>query len=564
MSLSSISKKVSSVFESLAYLIALWNVLVLFFEPVISQYLNIRQTNVWTAFLNLAFIAVSILLRLSILSFAEHRKRTIVDLLILVFGSLLFLYDSKFVIFFLLIRQTFFIARYLFFHAFEGALYKRLTRNPPVTFLLSFATTILTGTILLMLPSATVSHRITPFINALFTATSATCVTGLTVVDTGSYYSLFGQLVILALIQVGGLGIMTISTAFAVLLGQQLTLKVENVMQNVTGEGMKFDMLTLVKNVVFVTLIIEAIGAFMLYFTFNKTLEPIKAFYYAVFHSISAFCNAGFGLYSDNLVKYAFNFNVNLAITGLIIFGGLGFSVIVDLFNHAVKKNTRYSLTLHTKIAVATTVFLLIFGTIAFYISEYNHTMKGFGIYQRLITSWFQSVTCRTAGFNTVDESQISHATSLVSIILMFIGASPGSTGGGVKTSTFAILLLSIFAMIKGQTDLTIFKRKIGSQSIRESTSLITLSMIFVFIIVFLILMIDPFTLEQTMFEAVSAFGTVGLSMGITPSLNSMSKFLIVLLMYIGRVGPLTVIFALSQRKKVLNFTLAEEKISIG
>jgi len=564
MRLTTIYRKVNSLFESFAYLIALWNLLILFFEPVVNNYLIIREAQTWTAFINLLFIVIALILRFNSLPFQEHRQKTISDLFILIFGSLLFLYDAKFVIFFLLVRQTFFIAKYFFFHAFEGALYKRLVKNPPITFLLSFATTILTGSILLMLPSATVSHKITPFIDALFTATSATCVTGLTVVDTGSYYSLFGQLVILVLIQIGGLGIMTISTAFAVLLGQQLTLKVENVMQNVMGEGMKFDMLAMVKNVVLLTLIIEAIGAFLLYFTFNKLYEPIQAFYYSVFHSISAFCNAGFGLYSDNFIKYAFNFNINFTITVLIILGGLGFSVIIDLYNHAVKKNRRYSLSLHTKIVVSTTAFLLLFGTIAFLISEFNHTMKGFAVHQRLLCSWFQSVTCRTAGFNTIDESQISHSTSLVSIILMFIGASPGSTGGGVKTSTFALLLLSIFAMMKGQTDLTVFKRKIGLRSIRESTSLITLSIITICIIVFIILMIDPFTLEQTMFEAVSAFGTVGLSMGITPNLSSVSKFLIVLLMYIGRVGPLTVLFAFSLRKKELHYSLPEEKIAIG
>ncbi len=564
MNLSKIIRRASSYFETLAYLIALWNILLLFFEPVINQYFEINQAQLWTAYANLLFIVVSLLLRFNSQPFAEHRKRSIADILILVFGSMLLLYDDKFVIFFLLIRQTFFIARYFFFHAFEGFLFKRLIKNPPITFLLSFATTILAGAFLLMLPSATVSQRITPFIDALFTATSATCVTGLVVFDTGTYYSLFGQLVILALIQVGGLGIMTISTAFAVLLGQQLTLKVENVMQNVMGESMKFDMLTLVKNVILVTIIIEAIGAFILYFTFSQTLEPIKAFYYSVFHSVSAFCNAGFGLFSDNFISYAFNVNVNLAITFLIIMGGLGFSVIIDVYNHAVKKNTRYSLTLHTKVVLSMTAFLLAFGTIAFLLSEYNHTMKGFAIHHRLLCSWFQSVTCRTAGFNSIDESQISHATSLVSIILMFIGASPGSTGGGVKTSTFALLVLSIFALVKGQSELTIFKRKISSSSVRESTSLIMLAMIFIFVIVYIMLMVDPFTLEQTIFEAVSAFGTVGLSMGITPNLSSVSKFLIVLLMYIGRVGPLTVLFAISQRKRVIHYSLAEEKIAIG
>jgi trk system potassium uptake protein TrkH len=559
-----IKQKILNFIEAIAYPMALWNVLILFFEPIVSYYIHIAQAQSWTAFANLAFIIITLISRLIYVPIAEHKSKTIADVMLLVFGSMLFFYDSKFVIFFLLIRQTFYIARYFFLYAFEGALYKRLVRNPPITFMTSFAVTILTGTILLMLPAATVSNKITPFIDALFTATSATCVTGLVVVDTGSHYSLLGQLIILALIQIGGLGIMTISTAFAVLLGQKLTMKVENVMQNVMGESMRLDMIALVKNVILMTLVIEAIGALMLFYTFNTQFTPARAMYYSVFHSISAFCNAGFCLYSDSLVRFASNINVNFVITILIILGGLGFSVITDVYNHIMKKSNRYSLTLHTKIVLSITAFLLVFGVVAFFISEYNDTMKGMSMFDRVMRSWFQSVTTRTAGFNTIDQSQISESTSLVSIILMFIGASPGSTGGGVKTTTFALLLLSIITLIRGQSDLTIYKRKIGVHSIRESTSLITLSIISIFIIVFLILLFDRFSLEQTLFEAVSAFGTVGLSRGITPLLNDFSKFLITILMYIGRVGPLTVLFALSQRKKVLHYSYAEEKIAIG
>jgi trk system potassium uptake protein TrkH len=339
---------------------------------------------------------------------------------------------------------------------------------------------------------------------------------------------------------------------------------VENVMQNVVGESMRFDMLALIKNILIVTFVLEAIGSAFMFLTFIKIFQPIKALYYAIFHSISAFCNAGFGLYPDNLMQFKFNFNVSMTVTLLIIFGGLGFSVIVDLWRHITNSKRRLSLSLHTKIVVYTTLFLLVFGTVAFFISEFNNTMKDFTIPQRLITSWFQSVTCRTAGFNTIDESQITPATSLFSMILMFIGASPGSTGGGVKTSTFALLLLSILTLVKGQNDLSIFKRKINPNSVRESVSLITVSVVLIFIIVFTMLIIDTFSLEKTMFEAISAFGTVGLSMGITPDLSSISKFLITLLMYIGRVGPLTMLFAFSQRRKVLHFTYAEEKISIG
>ena len=558
------NSKITGFIESLAYPIALWNILILFFEPVVSHYFYIDQALFWTAAVNLLFIIVTLISRSFLASYAETKYRTLADVLILIFGSLLFYYDFKFVIFFLLIRQIFYIAKYFFFNAFEGAVYKRLVKNPPVTFLLSFATTIMFGTILLMLPAASATNKVTPFINALFTSTSATCVTGLVVVDTGTYFSTFGQLVILALIQIGGLGIMTISTAFAVLLGQKLTLKVENVMQNVMGQSMKFDMITLVKNVVLLTLIIEAIGAAILYTTFYKMYDTPLAIYYSVFHSVSAFCNAGFGLYSDSFSRFTFNFNINAIITLLIILGGLGFPVIVDLYNHIMKKSNRYSMTLHTKIVLSMTAFLLVFGMVAFFISEYYSTMRGFTIHQRLMTSWFQSVTSRTAGFNTLDQSQMSHSSSLVSMILMFIGASPGSTGGGVKTSTFALLLLTIIALIKGQPDLSIFKRKIGAASARQSVGLIMLALISIFLIAFLMLLNDRFDMERTLFEAVSAFGTVGLSMGITPHLNAVSKFLIIILMYFGRVGPLTVLFALSQRKKTLHYALAEEKITIG
>jgi trk system potassium uptake protein TrkH len=557
-------KKVLSILEGLAYPLAFWNVLILFFEPVVGNYVSLPSVQFMTAASNIGYIVAVLILRILVSAFSTYKNRNIADFLIIIFGSLLFIYDAKFVIFFLLVRQIFFIARYVTFYAFEGVLYKKLVANPPVTLLASFAVTILTGSILLMLPSATTTHKVTPFIDALFTATSATCVTGLVVTDTGTYFSLFGQLIILSLIQIGGLGIMTISTAFAVLLGQKLTLKVENVMQNVMGESRSIDMITLIKNVILLTVFIELGGAFILFTKFVQVHEPLRALYFSVFHSISAFCNAGFSLYSDNLMGYAFNLRVNFAVTTLIILGGIGFPVLAELYNRFLGKRQHLSLSLHTKIVLSTTFALILLGTIAFIIAEANHTMHGYTNFQKLICSYFQSVTCRTAGFNTIDESKISHGSALVSIILMFIGASPGSTGGGVKTSTFAIVILSIISLMKGQSELNIFKRRISSNSIRESTSLITLSLLVVFFIVFIMLLVDNFTLEHTMFEAVSAFGTVGLSMGITPILSSLSKFLIVLLMYIGRVGPLTVLFALSQRKKAIGYSLPEEKIAIG
>jgi len=557
-----LGQRLAGLFDTIAYPIALWNIFILFFEPVVGHYVNIGLALFWTALVNITFLLITINLRLISKPFHEHRQRTWSDIILLLLGSSLLLFDSKFVIFFLLIRQTFYIVRYFLFHAFNGVLFQRLLKNPPVTFLLSFASVILFGSILLMLPSATATKNITPFITAIFTATSATCVTGLTVVNTSTYFTLFGQLVILFLIQIGGLGIMTISTAFAILLGQKLNLSIANIMRDVTGENLHFDMFALLKQVMVVTVSIEAIGIVFLYGTFIQYYEPTKAFYYALFHSVSAFCNAGFGLYSDSFIRYAFNLNINLVITLLIIFGGIGFPVIMDVFRYIFKTSNRLSLTLNTKLVLSTTCVLLIMGTVLFFISEYYQTMKDMTIPHKIMCSWFQSVTCRTAGFNTIDESQISHASSLISIILMFIGASPGSTGGGVKTSTFALLILTVYTMMRGQPELTVYKRKISLTSIRDSSSLITLAMGFIGLIVFLILLNDPFGLEKTLFEAVSAFGTVGLSRGITPYLSDFSKTLIIILMYIGRVGPLTLLYAVAQRRKAVTYSYAEEKVS--
>jgi trk system potassium uptake protein TrkH len=550
--------------EILAYVLAIWSFLVLFFEPVISYYADYTQVEYFTAWANLAVLMLTIFNRVVNPGDKKQKGLILFDVFILVMGFLLIFYNAKFVVFFLLIRQTWYIIQFLLFRAFDGRLYKLLTGNPPVTVMLSFILVIFLGTILLMMPASSAQGKVTSPVDALFIATSATCVTGLVVVDVGSYFSLFGQIVILLLIQVGGLGLMTISTAFAIVLGQRLTIKLESTMYKVVGGSQSLNVLNLLKNTMFVTLIIEGLGAAFLYIRFSMDYAPLRAFYYSIFHAVSAFCNAGISLLPCNLSSYVGDYIINIGITGLIILGGLGFNVIIDLHHFIFRKSKVRKLALHSKIVLLVTALLLIGGAIIFFLVEYHGIMKGLSIKEKLLASWFNSVSARTAGFNVIDIGSLSKASLLISMVLMFIGASPGSTGGGIKTTTFAVLVLSIIGMFKGTRDLSIFNRRIPNSNSREATSLVVLSATIIFIVLFFLLLLEPFSFEDLMFEAVSAFGTAGLSTGITPMLSTLGKLLIILLMYVGRIGPLTLIYAFAVRQGTVNLSYAEEKIAIG
>lgn len=550
--------------EFFAYLLSAWSFLVLFMEPIISYYLDYRAMVLGTALANILLLSLTVLHRMLLGESKRKRITFHLDIILLALGIGLLTYQTKFVIFALLIRQTYFILEFFLFRAFEGKLYQMLASNPPVSLMSSFGAVIGFGTVMLMLPSASTSGYVTNFIDALFTATSATCVTGLTVLDTGTHFTLFGQIVILMLIQVGGLGIMTISTAFAIILGQRITLKLESVMHSVVGEPQQVNVLNLLRSIVLVTALIEFIGAVMLFTKFSTYMATGKAMYYAIFHSISAFCNAGFSLWSDNLSMYIDSPIVNFSITGLIILGGLGFSVLIDLYHYLSTPRKTRRLTLHSKAVLLTTLILAVGGCILLYLAEYYGVMDDFPIWRRIMASWFQSISARTAGFNTLNINGIGSAAVLITLVLMFVGASPGSTGGGIKTTTFTVLIMSVISMLRGRKDLVLFNRKIPASNIREATSLVTLSAGLIFVTVFILMLIEPFKFEQILFEAISAFGTVGLSMGITSSLTPLGKLLITLLMYIGRIGPLTLIFAVSISKKQANVSFAEEKMAIG
>jgi len=556
--------KTIKIIELLAYILAAWSFIVLFLEPIIIYYLNYRLIENLTALANILILILTILSRLTMGKTKEHKNIIISDLIMLFVGSLLLIYQAKFVIFFLFGRQSYFILQFLLFRAFEGKFYRAMISNPPVTFMMSFMCVILIGAILLMLPVSSAQKQVTPFLDALFTSTSATCVTGLIVYDTGSYFSTFGQVVILLLIQIGGLGIMTISTAFALILGQRLTLKLENVMQNVVGGASSINLFELLKNIVLVTVLIEVIGAIFLYFTFSGYHQPLTATYYAIFHSVSAFCNAGFALYEDSFVGLSDSINITLTITSLIILGGIGFAVIVDLQRYFTSKKKNRRLTLHSKLVLSTTGILLAAGFLLFYIAEHENTMRGFSFLHRILASWFQAVTPRTAGFNSVSTSSLSSVSILVTMVLMFIGASPGSTGGGIKTSTFAIMILTVRALVGGKRELSVYNRKISISNFREAVGLIVISSAIIFALLLLLLQSESHSFEKVVFEAISAFGTVGLSMGITSELTTIGKFLITILMYVGRIGPLTLVYAFATRKLNARIDYAEEKIAIG
>ena len=548
-------------------LFAIINIRILFLTP--SDHLEALLFRSYT------FITIFVLLFFHLMRFmnkgvsSEKLRNLIPDIIFIMVA--IFIKDSERVfLFYLLGRQTFMFIRGLALASYEGRSRDRLAHNPPIFVLYSFMLAIFIGTLLLLLPRATVEGEHTSLLDALFTSTSATCVTGLIVKNTGTHFTLLGKSIILLLIQIGGLGIMTVSSAFAMILGQKLTASSENLIQNVVGESNKVDMLSLLKNIILVTIIFEIIGALLLYSTFKKLtingelLSNFEVIYYSIFHSISAFCNAGFSLFEDSFIGFKSNFNINFVITFLIIFGGIGFPVLVDIKRNFMEKFRFSRFSLHTKIVLCGTAFLLILGFVSYFISEYNSTMKNFSLIDRIYSSYFQSVTTRTAGFNTIDTSALSKPSVFTSVLFMFIGASPGSTGGGIKTTAFVILVVAVIAMLRGSRDVNIFKRKVSESIINKVMVLITISLTLLSVMIFLLLLIEPFPFEQTVFEAFSAFGTVGLSMGITPFLSSLGKVIIIILMYFGRVGPLTLIFAISEMKAKTSYLFTEEKISIG
>lgn len=436
--------------------------------------------------------------------------------------------------------------------------------SPAQIVVVGFAVTILVGAMLLNLPFASKSGESVGFINALFTATSATCVTGLVVVDTGTYWTNFGKVIIIGLIQVGGLGFMSMATLFSMLIGKKISLRERLIIQESLNQNDLAGLVRLTRHILIGTFIIEAIGALLLSSVFIPEKGIAKGLAYGLFHSISAFCNAGFDLVGDgrSLTPYVDNITVNLTICSLIILGGLGFTVIADV----LQKGKAQRLSLHTKIVLTMTAVLILAGFALFSLFEAGNpsTLGGLSAKGRVLGALFQSVSPRTAGFNTIDLAAMTDSSKFLTIILMFIGGSPASTAGGIKTSTFALLVIAIITLIKGREHVEIYKRSIPYSAITKSLAVFGLAMTLVVTVTMILNITEKFDFLDILFEAVSAFGTVGLTLGITSSLTSIGKLVLIFTMFAGRVGALTILIALASREKKTLLKYPEGKVIVG
>ncbi|MCD3217745.1 Trk family potassium uptake protein [Clostridium botulinum C] len=438
---------------------------------------------------------------------------------------------------------------------------KRLT--PVQTLAIGFFIVIMVGTMLLMLPIASKSGVITPFVDAFFTSTSAVCITGLTTLNTAGYWNYFGTTIIIILIQVGGLGFMSFTTLIALLLGKRITLKERLVMQEAMNSFSLQGLVKLAKYILIFTFSVEGIGALFLSTKFIPRYGLLKGIYFSLFHSISAFCNAGFDLTGDSLVPYANNTVVILTISLLIIVSGLGFAVWAEIYNYkGVEK-----ISTHSKVAISMTMFLVIAGWGLMYLFEMKNpqTIQHMSIKGKLLSSLFASVSPRTAGFYSMSLPDMTLAGKVLTMIFMFIGGCPGGTAGGVKTTTIGILLMTVICVIKNREDTQIFERTIGKNLVYKSFVIVTIAMG----VVIMDTMILSFTetgssLEYILYEVTSAFGTVGLTLGLTPHLSIVGKFLICATMYIGRIGPLTLVMALSSKKDKSLIKYPDGKILVG
>ncbi len=444
--------------------------------------------------------------------------------------------------------------------------------SPYWILLYSFIAIIFIGTVLLALPISSATGKSIPIIDSLFTTTSAVAVTGLVVNDVSKSFSLFGKTIIMILIQLGGLGIMTFSSIIVLFVSKKISYQTKKIVQEDLNYNTLFDIQKYIKNVVKTVFFIEFLGAFCLFFVFIGRYSFLKAVYYSVFHSVSAFCNAGFTLYTANLIDFKSNNIINIVIPLLIFLGGIGFAVLNNIQLYVKKKITKdkkkIRLMLTTKMAVIISISLIIIGTVITFFLEMNNpaTLQSLSLHDKILTSIFQSVTTRTAGFQTLDLAHMKMGTVILYIVLMYIGASPGSTGGGVKTTTFGVIVLGVYSTLTNREDIELKRKKITWDIFNKAISIVFISLTYIIFIVFCLSLLETNKgFIELVFETVSAFGTVGLSMNITPELGNISKLLITLTMFVGRVGPLTIAMALSERgKRRGNYKYPSEDVSVG
>jgi trk system potassium uptake protein TrkH len=433
-----------------------------------------------------------------------------------------------------------------------------MNKNPALVIALSFLTPILLGGFLLWFPFSHIGEL--GFLDALFTSASAITVTGLSVVDTATRFTLIGKSIILLLIQLGGLGFMTFSTLTLILLGRSLSLTDRMLIESGFTTGGYRNLYPLIKRIFLFTVSFELVGALVLFFSL-RIANPMERAFFAIFHSVSAFCNAGFSTFGNSLEDYAANWLVNGTFMVLIVSGGIGFLVLNEM-GHIIRKRRALSkMSLHSKMALTTSAYLLLAGTLVLFVFE-SH---GQALPQRLLTSLFHSVTSRTAGFNTVNLALYSQATLMFICLLMFIGASPGSTGGGIKTTTAATTFAYLRSYVMGRKRTEMKYRSLPEKTVEKAFLLIILALVLVVVIQFLLLIFEPnLRFFSLLFEVISAFGTVGLSLGITSALGSAAKILLMITMFIGRIGPMTLLLALSRDESRAIITYPEEDVMIG
>ncbi|MFC5528539.1 TrkH family potassium uptake protein [Cohnella yongneupensis] len=442
---------------------------------------------------------------------------------------------------------------------------RKFMGSPPRILVAGFLAIIFIGAGLLMLPFAHVAEHQPKFLDALFTATSATCVTGLVVVDTGTYWTTAGQVIILLLIQIGGLGFMTMSTLFAIVLKRRISLRERLVLQEALNQTSIEGIVRLVRKVVVYALAIETAGSLLFAIRFAYDMPVGEAIFKGVFHGVSFFNNAGFDIMGNyrSLVDYVGDPLVNIVTMLLIILGGLGFVVLADLVE---MRKLRRRLSLHSKVVLSMSGILIVAGAVVIFIFEYTNqaTMAHLGFGEKLLASFTQSVSPRTAGVNTVDLAGLRQATQFFIVILMFIGASPGSTGGGIKTTTFTALIGAVVAMIRGKDDVVLFRYRLAQERVYKALTVTLFAFVLVTIATMILATTEDHPFLMILFEVTSAFGTVGLTMGLTTQLTIAGKIIIIVMMFIGRLGPLTLTYALGPKQERKLYREAEGKIIIG
>jgi trk system potassium uptake protein len=456
--------------------------------------------------------------------------------------------------------------------------FNRTVLNPAQLFILSFLAIIIIGSFLLILPNATYDGI--SYLDALFTSTSAVCVTGLVVVDTGTHFTLFGQTLIMILIQVGGLGILTFASYFSYFFKGGATYENQLALSDITSSRKLGEVFSTLKYIILITFGIELFAGVLIYTSINSSNFTSQAdqLFFAAFHSISAFCNAGFSTLSNSLYEAGFRFNYYLQLVIILTFvlGGLGFPIVVNILNYLKykivilfsSKKSKYRpwvLNLNSRITLVTTFSISLMAFVAFYFLEYNNTLAEHNGFGKMVTALFGATTPRTAGFNTIDTAAMAFPTLMMVFLLMWIGASPQSTGGGIKTSTFAIAILNILSLAKGKSKIEVFRREIADVSIRRAFAIISLSLVIISFAIMLISLFDPEKeLVEIAFECFSAYSTVGLSLGITGGLSSASKFVIIVVMFVGRISMLSLVIAVFKKVKHKNYSYPTEEITIN